>query len=1082
MIFMNGRSKVVKKNFLRGYIAQLLIMSIVFTGFSPAGIRSVAESNTETNNWKTDYYLEVNGAIPLSTDDDAIVVDVKGGDLVGLGMELVSKTIASRRFDETFRIDMPEILYGAFVDYNQQHTVHFMPGEVTGSGYLLDILVNDHSSLASPGNASPGNASWHNATYKKGQLTLSFVEELRKAADPKRIIIEPTEDILYFEAPEDMQLVLSQKDNNCRIEIAGSKVNTLMIRPHSSDYAEASIDAKVYAAGNIEGSQSDDKWWQPCEFKFAVYLMNGVDPDTVFYNGDSISREQLIEKSVSIPDGSPADISVGGFEFAEDGEYIFRIYQNAIIGGTSDIRRDYTNYYVKITISDSLSHIDVNYYTDSDLVNAIEEISFINSKSIIEIKAKNYIENSYGGRDLAKGFELIAVAEQSYEGMPEQLLKESLSTDYYGTGNVTFDKIPVKNITNTNETIKYVYRVSVVNKNEPGIEYSDEEYKYTVTYNWNEGVTGKVSIEDKAGNAVDEMVFVNRLNRASAVLSFTKQLYDKEGNLYSRDIPRYYFEISLAGNPSTHKNVVMPDETVVFNGSYDGRIRFNEIYFLKSGTYQFVVREKERQYGGIITDKGEILVTVEVSPDDLYGKNISTYKIAYEKHVDGEIVATEKYVNSIKEVTGNGEAKIFVNRATRTAPAYVQFEMQKHMVGTAAPRLFPGVGITDPLWNEEEIFSFEVKLLSQVSSGDVICDDRVFMKDDSFKVTQVFKWGGVLIEFEPFEIFADGTYMFSLREIPGDDDTIHYDSNVYYAKVEISDNQTKQKITYYGDEEATTEVDNVGFINSKTAFQFQVKKILLDMNGNEIEMKGGEFEFVAKLQTDSQGFADELRATNDENGVVLFPAQPWSDIKGDVRGGHVYKITEVRGNEPGMHYSDEEYTVTLSYDWLVGSGVVYEIKNKDGKVITQYDKVTFTNYLNRTEEQFVLQKQLLDPEGKAEDTVPEFKFQLSIAGDGSSHDSVTMPEVTEVMNNTNGEIRFDKVYFKAEGVYQFVVQEIAGTDSEITYDGGKVCITVKVEADINDALYVSEVSYDKYVDDVKVSDDNTDGKLFINIM
>ncbi len=1059
MKYVKEKAAVLKRISVRRYIAQLLILSIVLTGITPANTRYAAE----TNNWKADYFDEVNDAIPLSNDDELMRFDVKKGDLVGIGMELSERqTKAGDRFMDTFHIDLPQPLYEAFVDYNNDNIDYFMPSELTDSRYLMNVTADADINLASSGNASPGNASSSNAKHVgEGyqRLSLFFVDQFRKNTELKNVHIEPTEDVLYFVAPANMQLILKQEGNNCRIEIDSpiNKASLKRINP-----ATATIEGKLYAAGNIDGSDPAGKWWDR-DFNIIMYLDTWVESDVIMYEGIDFAGYNSYTLPVRIDQG-PADVKFENIQFYQDGIYDFTIRQDYYWG--DPLFFDDAYYYVSVNVSENLSKVEVSYFVSQEdgSRKSVDEMVWINTNTAISIEAIHEYTFGTEGQFYCDNFKFIAKAGGSYEGLPDELVAET-----YGSGLIEFPVIPLKDISTSGGPVTYVYKVQAVDEKKPGINYSDEIYTYEISYDWSKNSDVTIEIKNKAGQVKTDMVFVQSERIAWESFKLTKELYDQNNDQVMYDIPKFEFELSLVQESDPHNYVVLPEDKIVSNDYY-GKIKFDQVLFTGGGEFEFVVKELPREKGNFITDPGEVHIKVTVDSLDMRVTDTVYEKIAKSK----------------MQAADSGE--VFKNTMKGPMPAYAELQFVKNLVGKPViieARMGQTWGQEDD-WNDTERFTFELTLLSDVDDDVVISNDKVLKKGSSVQMTTEVTNHTNWLSFKPIEFYRDGEYFFSIKEIADEDKKdVIFDPVVYYAKVIIIEDEEGilrfYDTIYYGNEKAEDEdiIDNydVRFVNTKTYFQFKMKKQLFDKEGNLHHLKGKEFEFQAVTEDEIDGLPEILTAENDENGDVIFELVPWR--WGEDFGEVSYKITERDKGEPGIQYSSDEYLVTLSFN-SHNEGNKLEIRIKKDGVEVSEEEVIFTNRTDHAIGEFTLQKQLLDADNNSVTVIPEYHFDLSLAGNPADHSNVIMPQDTVAVNDQTGQIQFNRVYFKTVGTYRFVVREINKTDSGITYDDGEVRIMVTVIPGPDSKPEISDISYEKYESNQKVSDNNETGRRFIN--
>lgn len=206
------------------------------------------------------------------------------------------------------------------------------------------------------------------------------------------------------------------------------------------------------------------------------------------------------------------------------------------------------------------------------------------------------------------------------------------------------------------------------------------------------------------------------------------------------------------------------------------------------------------------------------------------------------------------------------------------------------------------------------------------------------------------------------------------------------------------------------------------------------------ELKGDDFEFVAKDSNDKV----VATAKNQKNGSITF-----DNITVDHAGTFNYKITETKGSDKTITYSDKTITATVVVVEKDNALVVEQINYSDG----QTDTNTFTNKKEapKTESaKATLQVQKLFKEG--ETTLPltdnQFEFVLK-----DKNDKV----VETAKNKANGTVTFKELSYTAEGTHTYTINENKGTDASINYSTQTITATVDVKK-VNDKL-VPTVTY-----------------------
>lgn len=147
-----------------------------------------------------------------------------------------------------------------------------------------------------------------------------------------------------------------------------------------------------------------------------------------------------------------------------------------------------------------------------------------------------------------------------------------------------------------------------------------------------------------------------------------------------------------------------------------------------------------------------------------------------------------------------------------------------------------------------------------------------------------------------------GTYSYTLCEVGGGSQKagVQYDGSTFAVTTTVTDNgDGTLSVAHKVDNDANA----VGFTNSYTPAATSVtlgaSKVL---NGKSLDAE--EFTFVL---TDEGG--EQVTATNDANGMVVFPAIQYGEA-----GTYQYTIAEVKGDESDVTYDESEYAVTVTVE------------------------------------------------------------------------------------------------------------------------------------------------------------------------
>ena len=260
-------------------------------------------------------------------------------------------------------------------------------------------------------------------------------------------------------------------------------------------------------------------------------------------------------------------------------------------------------------------------------------------------------------------------------------------------------------------------------------------------------------------------------------------------------------------------------------------------------------------------------------------------------------------------------------------------------------------------------------------------------------------------------------------------------------KIEYSVVETNTPDGYTSKVEPINDSNVIKVVNTSTKPKVSNTKVTLNLQKafEGGELKGDDFEFVAKDSNDKVVGT----AKNKKDGSITFDT-----ITVDHAGTFNYTITETKGSDKTITYSDKTITATVVVVEKDNALVVEQINYSDGQTNTD----TFTNKKEAPKTESVtatLQVKKLLKEG--ETTLPltddQFEFVLK---EGNN-------TLETAKNKANGTVTFKELSYTAEGTHTYTITENKGTDASINYSTQTITATVAVKKD-NDKL-VATVTY-----------------------
>lgn len=261
-----------------------------------------------------------------------------------------------------------------------------------------------------------------------------------------------------------------------------------------------------------------------------------------------------------------------------------------------------------------------------------------------------------------------------------------------------------------------------------------------------------------------------------------------------------------------------------------------------------------------------------------------TYKVTESGSADGVTNDTETKTVSFK-VTDDGNGKLTVERLGAASDPAFTFT-NTYSVQPVNSSVTDQVTVTKNLTGRDMTAGeFEFQLLE---GGNVAATGTNDASDN--------------VALSPITYTKPGTYNYTLCEVGGGSQKagVQYDGSTFAVTTTVTDNgDGTLSVAHKVDNDANT----VGFANSYTPAATSVtlgaSKVL---NGKSLDAE--EFTFVL---TDEGG--EQVTATNDANGMVVFPAIQYGEA-----GKYQYTIAEVKGDESDVTYDESKYAVTVTVE------------------------------------------------------------------------------------------------------------------------------------------------------------------------
>ena len=550
-----------------------------------------------------------------------------------------------------------------------------------------------------------------------------------------------------------------------------------------------------------------------------------------------------------------------------------------------------------------------------------------------------------------------------------------------------------QNYTEKNAGKTYVYQISESKADVAGFDIDSTVYSYTVSVGDNGDGTLNITALDGNGKHVTSPITVTFNNEyhasGQAQLNGTKTLLGSR----SGDIKEGEFTFQVLdedGNEVTTGKTLAADETG------KAQIAFEPISYTEKNagkTYTYTVQETAGEDKNITYDTTIYVVTVKVS-DNLDG-TLET-EVTYPEGFENGLTFTNSY-----KASGAATLKTTKTLEGRTAAlAANEFVFSLYEVaadGTRTP-------VLDKDGNPMRAFND--------AEGNVIFGEISYTQDDQ------------------------GTHNYEIVEEAGNDSAVTYDKEPVKATVTVSDKDGSGVLNAEAvyEKDGHTSFRNEYHANGKITFT-GLKKLT---GKRAAKIKDGEFTFTVK--DDATGETVATGKTKD-GGVIEFTEISYTEKD---KGEHTYTITEDKGSDSSITYSEESVKVTVN---------VTDSNNGSLEATATYPEggATFTNAYNAAGEVVLKASKTLEGSTLAAD---QFSFELK-----DEQGNVLQTK----KNDADGKVTFDSLKYTEKDIdktYTYTVSEVNNDITGVTYDNDVYTVKVQItdSKDSNGTLNITETS------------------------
>ena len=306
------------------------------------------------------------------------------------------------------------------------------------------------------------------------------------------------------------------------------------------------------------------------------------------------------------------------------------------------------------------------------------------------------------------------------------------------------------------------------------------------------------------------------------------------------------------------------------------------------------------------------------------------------------------------------------------------------------------------------------------------------MNDATDKQTKKNAAGGT-VTFDELTFAETGTYKYTIKETPGNNAMIDYDTSEYTATIVVTEGATAldADVTYKKGNDTATAVtfENKKLAKKPAKVNLSAEKTFKDAAGAAIALTGDEFEFTLTNQDDAN---DKQTKKNTAGGTVTF-----DELTFTAAGTYKYTIKETPGNDALVDYDASEYTVTIEVEEL-SSELKANVTYKKGN-----DAVTKVAFENKKKAKTPATVNL----SAAKTYNDETGTPIALTGDEFEFTLTNKNDATDKQTKKNaagGTVTFDELSFTAAGTYEYIIKETPGNNKDISYDTSEYTATIVV--------------------------------------
>ena len=923
--------------------------------------------------------------------------------------------------------------------------------ELTGKA-LTDsafYFIVDPQENASGGHAPTGDSHALNPNKADGSIQLLKNVTYTEAGDYVYIIREqiPSSKALGMTYDESEYRITVTVTDDQQGNLTASKPKIEKKAAGSADYTEAGAVefennykplSGTYAPREITKVLSGDRNTplQEGEFSFEMSVVSANPEDGI-----------TLPQEITVSNDSNGKVKFGDITFSKVGKYVVQVkevvpddeadkvdgvtYSTNVIKTTFDVRDEDGQLKAYVTGTEGSLTFTNEYKTTGTLSEGEIQVT----KNFTGRENNEWLDSD-SFQAILTAEDSLAVDGQTVISADEVPMPEG-STD--GVATVDLTKNAHENVSfgsiEYSKPGTYKYSLTEAQENKiDGVIYSGAEYEVTVVVTDNGDGTLNVApaikqLKDNDGVDPESDVTItgsaefNNIYQALPDTLNGKQNLTVKKNLSGRvwlDGDEWIFTLSPADEITSNAvnvdhSITMPSpNTLEMNSSTPNyQVSFGDITFRKAGTYTFTVSESGYVQG--VTNDADLERTIVVDVKD-DGKGQLVASVVSDKSESLEFTNTY----STTPVTLSGDSGIKVQKT-----------------------------LLNRNWNSDEVYSFNIKNVTENAPMPAETTINVSMPAEGNVNTAVF--GDMTFDHA-------GTYVYTITENAGTDDSIVYDNHTATVTVAVVEDQKtgtlSAQVSY--DNNDTTEGVNLtdaDRANTSVAAFTNIQEMsgAIKLEGTK-NISGREFiegdSFTFTVSSDNGA---PLPGETDENGqITIQPSSgnsltfSFGEIEFTEEGEYTYHFVEENGNIDGMTYDTARRDVIIR---VTNDGTGHLVP----EIIAGADQLTWNNSWKLTPVTFGELNGTKNLSGK-ELTDGMFTFTVEALLDAPMGNTMPANFNGTATQNQDGTWTapvelLKNIQFTEPGDYQYLIKEVNDGQPGITYDSTQYKVTLSVAID-----------------------------------